>query len=72
MARSPQVHPNSAAARARCAGDGCSKKGVGVILRRRVDERLRDQYALLCHRCAAAGGWSIPASSTSTSTLSLA
>jgi hypothetical protein len=55
--RSSKIHPNSAAARARCEGDGCSKQGAGVLMRMKIDERFKTHRARLCQRCAKAGGW---------------
>lgn len=52
------IHPNSAQNRARCQGDGCLKRGGGVLLRVRLNPRnLRPEHERLCDRCARAGGW---------------
>lgn len=61
MSRLPRAHPNSAAATARCQGDGCSKVGVGVLMRVRITPKLETERARLCTRCAKTGGWSLGA-----------
>jgi len=55
--RSPKVHPNSAAAKARCQGDSCLKQGAGVVIRIRILPNLTVDRKRLCDRCGKAAGY---------------